>query len=292
MPTEPETLSVAVWLRLAAARLAAAPDWRQPGLDDVSPRREAEWLLATLLARDLAWLLTWPERLLTAEQAAQAEQWLQRRCAGEPLAYLRGRHEFWSLPLTVTPATLVPRPDTERLVEVALERLPPGQALAVLDLGTGSGAIALALASERPQAVVTAVDRSAEALAVARGNGEALALPVRWLLSDWFAALAGERFHLLVSNPPYLADADAHLDSLGHEPRSALVAAADGLADLQLLVAQAPGHLHDGGWLLLEHGQAQAAAVRAEMAARGFTQVQSWCDLGGQERVSGGVWSC
>lgn len=281
-------LTVADWLKAATTALAAAPGWRMSGVEAV-PRREAEWLLAAVLDRNLTWLLTWPEAALTQAQQQQADAWLQRRCAGEPLAYLSGRRDFWSLSLRVTPATLVPRPDTERLVEVALTCLP--ETGRVLDLGTGSGAIALALASERPQACVTAVDRSAEALAVARGNGEALGLPVRWLESDWFAAVAGETFELIVSNPPYIDRADPHLAALRHEPVTALVADEAGLADLRHLVFAAPAQLAAGGWLLLEHGHDQAAAVRAALVARGFMQVQSWQDMGGQDRVTGGQWS-
>ena len=280
-------VTVGGWLDQAADRLARAPAWQAPGLD-AAPRREAQWLLAAVLGRSLTWLLTWPDKALAGDELDRAGDWLTRRCAGEPLAYISGRHEFWSLPLRVTPATLVPRPDTERLVEVALARLAPdGRAL---DLGTGSGAIALALASERPQARVTALERSPEALAVARGNGEALGLPVRWLESDWFAAVTGEVFDLVVSNPPYIAADDPHMPALAHEPRAALVAGDDGLADLRHLVGAAPGHIAIGGWLLLEHGCAQAGAVRALLRARGFVQVASWQDLGGQDRVSGGQW--
>ncbi|PRD35820.1 UNVERIFIED_CONTAM: prmC [Trichonephila clavipes] len=284
MTNDHEAPRIDDWLRRAASRLADAPAWRS-GSDDV-PGREASWLLAAVLGRDLAWLMTWPERRLSDAELARADDWLARRCAGEPLAYLRGEHEFWSLPLRVTPATLVPRPDTERLVEVVLSCLPP--AARVLDLGTGSGAIALALAHERRDAEVTAVDRSAEALAVARGNGERLELPVRWLHGDWFAPVAGERFHVVASNPPYISDDDPHLAVLAHEPSTALVAADDGLADLRHLASTAPAHLLPGGWLLLEHGFAQAAAVRAALVAAGFTQVRSWQDLAGQDRVSGG----
>lgn len=281
-------MTVADWLRQAAVRLAAAPAWQDAA--SATPRREAEWVLAELLGRDLTWLLTWPEQVLDAAQLTRAEDWLVRRCAGEPLAYLAGRRGFWSLSLAVTPATLVPRPDTERLVELALDRLPADVAQDVLDLGTGSGAVALAIARERPLARVTAVDRCAEALAVAAGNGAALGLPVRWLRSDWFAALAAARFHVIVSNPPYLADNDPHLAGLTHEPRSALVADEGGFADLRHLVRTAPAHLRVGGWLLLEHGREQAAAVRALLLAAGYAEVASWQDYGGNDRVSGGRW--
>lgn len=279
-------MSISDWLRRAALRLAGAPDWQDAA--SATPRREAEWLLAELLGRDLTWLLTWPDHALDAAQQAQAEDWLMRRCAGEPLAYLAGRREFWSLPLAVTSDTLVPRPDTERLVELALQRLPVDVAQDVLDLGTGSGAIALALARERPQAHVTAVDRSGGALAVAARNGETLGLRVRWLQSDWFAALGQERFHLVVSNPPYIAEDDPHLAGLTHEPLSALVAGEGGLADLRHLVVAAPLHLREGGWLLLEHGHDQAAAVRELLRAAGYDEVASWQDCGGNDRVSGG----
>ena len=281
-------MTVAGWLRQAALAFADGVAWRAAGVD-ASPRREAEWLLAEALGHDLAWLLTWPERDLTEAERARADDWLQRRLGGEPLAYLAGVQPFWTLSLRVTPATLIPRPDTERLVELALQRLPE-VSCRVLDLGTGSGAIALALASERRQAAVTAIDRSHEALAVAQGNGERLALPVRWLQGDWFAPVAGERFDLVVSNPPYIRADDHHLAALMHEPLSALVAADDGLADLRQLVRTAPEHLLPDGWLLLEHGHDQSEAVRALLATRGFTAVATWQDHGGQDRVSGGRW--
>lgn len=284
-------MTLAQWLAAAEQRFAADTTWRIPGVHDQSPRREAQWLLAAVLGQSLAWLLTWPERALSPEQQALADAWLGRRLQGEPLALLRGEQEFWSLSLRVTPDTLVPRADTERLVEVALScLLDPHIDAAVLDLGTGSGAIALALAQARPRARITAVDRSPAALAVAQANGQRLGLPVRWLHSDWFSALIGERFQVIVSNPPYLADDDSHLAHVCHEPRSALVAGEQGLADLLHLMRAAPLHLHDAGWLLLEHGATQAEAVRAALLRCGFAQVQSWQDLAGQDRVSGGQW--
>lgn len=293
MSSKPEgskPVTMAQWLRAAEAQLAAQPLWRIPGVDEQSPRREAQWLLAAVLAQNLAWLLTWPERELSHEQQQQADAWLARRLRGEPLALLRGEQEFWSLSLRVTPDTLVPRADTERLVEVALSCLSSDVASRVLDLGTGSGAVALALAGALPLAQVTAVDRSPAALAVAQENGERLGLPVRWLHSDWFSALAGEQFQVVVSNPPYLADDDPHLSHVRHEPLSALVAAAQGMADLLHLVREAPRHLLDNGWLLLEHGATQADAVREALFQCGFAQVQTWQDLSGRDRVSGGRW--
>ena len=278
------------WLHAAEAQLAAQPLWRIPGVDEQSPRREAQWLLAAVVEQNLAWLLTWPERELSHEHHHQADAWLARRLLGEPLALLRGEQEFWSLNLRVTPDTLVPRADTERLVEVALSCLTATDAVSVLDLGTGSGAVALALARALPLAQVTAVDRSQPALAVAQDNGERLGLPVRWLHSDWFSALAGEQFLIIVSNPPYLADDDPHLSHVRHEPLSALVAGEQGMADLLHLVREAPRYLLDTGWLLLEHGATQAAAVRAALFQCGFVQVQTWQDLSGLDRVSGGQW--
>lgn len=285
-----QPLTMEQWLHAAEAALAAQPLWRIPGVDEQSPRREAQWLLAAVVEQNLAWLLTWPERELSHEQQHRADAWLARRLLGEPLALLRGEQEFWSLNLRVTLDTLVPRADTERLVEVALSCLPSDAAPRVLDLGTGSGAIALALARALPLAQVTAVDRSLPALAVAQDNGQRLGLPVRWLHSDWFSALAGERFQVIVSNPPYLADDDPHLLHVRHEPWSALVAGEQGMADLLHLVREAPCYLRDTGWLLLEHGATQAVAVRAALFQCGYAQVQTWQDLSGQDRVSGGQW--
>lgn len=253
-------------------------------------RREAEILLGHVLERPRSWLYTWPEHPVDATAAQHYRELLARRAAGEPVAYLVGEREFWGLSLRVTPDTLIPRPDTETLVEWALDLPLPGAA-AVLDLGTGSGAIALALASERPCWQITGADRSEAALAVARANGERL-LPgrVHWCGSDWFARVPAGRFHLLVSNPPYVAAADPHLQrgDLRFEPRQALEAGNDGLADIRRLVADAPAWLHPGGWLLLEHGFEQAEAVRGLLDAAGFAAVATRCDLAGQPRVTGG----
>ena len=245
-------------------------------------------LLCHALGLSRVGLITQSERVLTLDEAARVAALVQRRLDGEPIAYIVGEREFFGLPFKVSPAVLIPRPDTELIVELALERLPQGGRL--LDMGTGSGAIAVACAHGRPDAQVTALDVSADALAIARANAAANGATVRFLHSDWFAAVAGERFELIASNPPYIASGDAHLGQgdLRFEPTGALTDHADGLSALRTIVAGAPGHLAPGGWLLLEHGYDQAAAVRALLDGRGFLEVQSWRDLAGIERVSGG----
>lgn len=260
------------------------------GEDDGEARRDGEILLGHCLGRPRSWLFTWPEAEVPPEPAARYRDLLARRRAGEPVAYLVGERDFWSLSLRVTAATLVPRPDTETLVSWALD-LPLPETARVLDAGTGSGAIALALAAERPGWQLTAVDRDPAALAVATGNAERLGLgPVRFLVSDWLAALHGERFDLVVANPPYLAADDPHLEgpALAHEPVQALVAGSTGLEDLATLAAAAPAHLAPGGWLLLEHGCDQGEAVRGLLAGAGFDAVATRRDLAGLERASGG----
>lgn len=255
-----------------------------------SGRRDAEILLGYLLGKSRGWLYTWPEHALTAVQAADYAALLNRRRAGVPVAYLTGEREFWSLSLQVTDATLIPRAETETLVEWALE-LPLPPTAAVLDLGTGSGAIALALASERPGWRVTATDASAAALAVAGDNARRLCPGrVRCLQSDWFTDLGGEQFDLIVSNPPYVENDSPWLGSgdLRFEPRTALVAGSTGLDDLRQLVAAAPAHLRPGGWLLLEHGFQQGQAVRELLVAAGFAEVVTRRDLAGLERTGGG----
>ncbi|MEQ9462078.1 MAG: peptide chain release factor N(5)-glutamine methyltransferase [Haliea sp.] len=255
-----------------------------------SPRRDAEILLGHLLEKPRSWLYAWPEHRLSAAQAADFAALLEQRRCGTPVAYLTGEREFWSLPLRVTEATLIPRPETETLVEWALELVLPATA-AVLDLGTGSCAIALALATERSAWQVTATDVSAAALAVAEDNARRLCPGrVRLLSSDWFAAVSGERFELIVSNPPYVESDSPWLGSgdVRFEPRSALVAGDSGLDDLRQLAAGAPAHLRPGGWLLLEHGFQQGEAVRQLLVAAGFDQVTTRRDLGGRERITGG----
>ena len=240
-----------------------------------------------------AWLLAHDTDELTPEVAQAFRALCVRRASGEPLAYLVGSKEFFGLALQVDDRVLVPRPDTETLVDWSLERLQLPGLLQVLDLGTGSGAIALAIAHSlqaagRP-AQITAVDASTDALDVARGNAARLELKVDFIQSGWLAQVTG-RFHLIASNPPYIASADPHLAALVHEPLQALTAGADGLDDLRQIIAQAPSHLLPGGWLLLEHGYDQASRVRDLLAQRGFSQVQSRLDLAGIERCSGGQW--
>ena len=258
------------------------------------PRLEAQMLVLLAVARaphDRAWLMAHDTDALTAPQQAHLASLVARRLAGEPMAYLTGRHEFYGLDLAVDARVLDPRNDTETLVDWGLEVITPLPRPRVADMGTGSGAIALAVASQRRDAEVSAVDASADALAVAQGNAERLGLAVRFLQGDWCAPLAGEApFALLLSNPPYIADHDPHLPALRHEPLQALVSGPDGLDDLRRIIAQAPAHLLAGGWLLLEHGWDQAAPVRELLQAQGFEQVQSRKDLAGIERCSGGLW--
>jgi release factor glutamine methyltransferase len=234
-------------------------------------------------------LITQAERTLDDEEAARLNALVRRRLDGEPIAYIVGHREFFGLAFQVSEAVLIPRPDTELIVELALERLPPQGRL--LDMGTGSGAIAVALAHTRPDAVVTALDLSAAALQLAQANAANNGARVRFLQSDWYAALApDEQFDLIASNPPYIAAGDAHLaqGDLRFEPAGALTDHADGLSALRTIIGGAAPHLQPGAWLLLEHGYDQADAVRALLLAQGYLDVQSWRDLGGIERVSGG----
>jgi len=234
-------------------------------------------------------LITRAEQPLDEAQAAQLNALVERRLAGEPIAYIVGKREFFGLDFAVSEAVLIPRPDTELIVELALERLPAQGRL--LDMGTGSGAIAVAVAHSRPDAQVTALDLSEAALAIARRNAASNQASVRFLQSDWFQALAaGETFEVIASNPPYIAAGDEHLSQgdLRFEPSGALTDFADGLSALRTIVDGSPAHLAAGGWLLMEHGYDQAAAVRALLDAAGYTEVQSWRDLAGIERVSGG----
>lgn len=245
-------------------------------------------LLCQALGMSRVALITQSDRVLTEPEAAALQALVRRRQMGEPIAYIVGKREFYGLDFEVNDAVLIPRPDTELLVELAIARLPQGGRL--LDMGTGSGAIAVAVAHTRRDAEVTAIDASGAALDVARANAQANGASVRLLRSDWFSALAGERFHAIASNPPYIAAGDPHLaqGDLRFEPNMALTDQADGLSALRTIIAGAAAHLEPQGWLLLEHGYDQAAQVRALLDAAGFTEVQSWRDLPGIERVSGG----
>lgn len=275
---------------MTIAELLAAADLS----DSDTPALDAELLLAHCLGRNRSYLRAFGERVVDEYAVNQFRQLLQRRAAGEPVAHLLGVREFWSLPLDVDASTLIPRPDTERMVEVALA-LCDDKPHAVLDLGSGTGAIALALASERPAWQVCGVDRSAEAVTLAQRNARKLSLQrVEFAQSDWFSALdTGRRFDLIVSNPPYIAADDPHLaqGDVRFEPHTALVAQRNGFADLELIVAQSPQWLNVGGWLLLEHGWQQAAEMRTLLQQHGFIDVQSWRDYGDNERVTGGRWS-
>ncbi|MBT2767977.1 peptide chain release factor N(5)-glutamine methyltransferase [Stenotrophomonas sp. ISL-67] len=271
-------------------QLLAAAARELPGVEG---RHEAELLLLHVLGRERGWLFahaTDPLEPATAEAFAAL---LQRRIAGEPVAYLLGRRGFWTLDLAVSPATLIPRPETERLVELALGRMPEGVPLRIADLGTGSGAIALALASERPLAQIVATDMSGDAIAVAAGNARQHGLAnVGFRQGSWHAPLAGERFDLIASNPPYIASDDPHLaqGDLRFEPPTALASGQDGLDDIRLIIAGAPAHLQPGGWLLIEHGWDQGEPIRALLEGTGFMDVETAQDLEQRDRVSLGRW--
>lgn len=259
------------------------------------PRLDAQILLLTALERDphdRAWLWAHDQDVVLPQTAIRWRDLCERWQAGEPVAYLVGHKEFYGLDLQVDPRVLIPRPDTETLVDWTLELIRAAQApLHVIDLGTGSGAIALALASQKvPGLQVTATDASADALAVAESNARRLALAVRFCQGHWLGAVPGERFDIIVSNPPYIAEGDQHLDALRHEPSSALGSGPDGLSDIRTIVKQAPDHLRNGGWLLFEHGHDQSAEVRSLLSHAGFSQVTSHTDLAGIERCTGGQW--
>ncbi|WP_241584572.1 peptide chain release factor N(5)-glutamine methyltransferase [Rosenbergiella epipactidis] len=255
-----------------------------------SAKRDAEVILSHVLDKPRSWLIAFDDYGLTVEQLAVLAELIARRGRGEPIAYLCGQREFWSLPLSVSPATLIPRPDTEVLVEQALSLLPPTP-VKVLDLGTGTGAIALALASERPDSLFIGVDRIAEAVELARGNAQRLSINnCQFQLSHWFEALSPNAFNMIVTNPPYIDADDPHLTQgdVNFEPRSALVAPQQGFADLQLIIQQAPQWLAPGGWLLAEHGWQQHQQVQQLFVSEGFDAVATRVDYGGNPRVTYG----
>ena len=260
-------------------------------LDSASARIEVQSLLQHVLKVSRAYLLAYPERPLSEPEQTFYDPLLQRRLSGEPVAYLLSEREFFGLSLKVTPATLIPRPETELLVEMALQRIPQDQTCHVLDLGTGSGAIAIAIAHQRPKAMVLACDSSAPALDVARDNAARFLLGnLSFVASDWFQQIAGMRFDIIVSNPPYVALGDLHLTQgdVRFEPLSALVSGADGLHDIRRIICDSKHHLKVKGWLLLEHGYDQAIQVRELLQGQQFNDVFSTRDLAGIERVSGG----
>ena len=254
-----------------------------------SPRLDAEILLSTMLGLTRSALIARAEEPLGPHQQQAYAELIRQRSGGTPVAYLTGRREFWSLPLEVSPAVLIPRPETESLLEQALGLLPRDETCAVLDLGTGSGALALGLAHERPCWTITAVDLSAAALEVARHNAQALQLSIQWRLGSWFDAVPGERFHLIVANPPYIAAADPALKSLSAEPAMALSPGPTGLEALSAIIAQAPQHLHRQGWLALEHGSTQAPQVAQLLEQHGFGSIRTFPDYSGRPRVTLGV---
>ncbi|MBI3043615.1 MAG: peptide chain release factor N(5)-glutamine methyltransferase [Betaproteobacteria bacterium] len=252
---------------------------------------DARALLRAALGVDDAYLAAHSERVPGAEECERYSGLLERRCAGEPVAYLTGEREFYSLAFKVTPAVLIPRPETELLVEIALEKIPPDAPRRVLDLATGSGCVSIAIAKHRPRARVVATEIDRAALDVARENARRhAARNVEFVESDWFGALGAARFDVIVANPPYIAAGDPHLEEgdLWFEPRRALVAGPSGLECIGPVIARAHAHLVAGGWLLFEHGHDQAARCRALLERIGFQQVASWRDLAGIERVSGG----
>jgi release factor glutamine methyltransferase len=251
-------------------------------------RLDAQLLLARQLARPRSWLIAHDDAELSAVDERSFLQVVERRASGVPLAYLVGEREFHGLRFAVTSSVLVPRPDTEVLVDWALELLAGPEQARVLDLGTGSGAIAVTLAHRRPQARVTATDNDAAALAVARGNAQALGTAVQFELGPWWQAVGTRTFDLVVSNPPYIAADDPHLPALAHEPLQALTPGGDGLDALRQIVAGAPAHLNPGGWLLLEHGHDQGAAVRALLQGAGLVDIRTRRDLANLERCTGG----
>ena len=258
-------------------------------LDAIDARYESQLLLQHVLKVNRAWLIAHENDNLAADIQHEFNTLIQRRIGGEPIAYILGKREFYGLNLAVTPATLIPRPDTEILVDIALGKIPANQAAQVLDLGTGTGAIALAIAQQRPQAQVTGVDASKTALEVAISNSQQLHIPnTHFALSDWFDDLNDTRFDVIVSNPPYIAEADAHLQQgdLRFEPISALASGADGLNDIRQIIDDCLIYLKPQGWLMFEHGYNQAEPVRELMAQAGLVTIETFKDFGGNDRVT------
>ncbi len=279
--------SIAYFIRLTSQQIV-----EQLGLEKSEAFNEMKVLMRHLLAVDASWLIGHEADVIDANQQEAFEALVQRRLSGEPIAYILGYREFYGLALKTTPATLIPRSDTETLVEAALLKIPQKASFNILDLGTGTGAVALAIASQRPQAKINAVDASASALRVALENAQSLTLQnVRLIESDWFSALEGEKFNVVVTNPPYIAQDDEHLKQgdLRFEPIAALASGVDGLDDLRKIIQDAPDYLNHNGWLMLEHGYDQADAVATLLKARGFSQVDHAMDIAGIRRVTFGA---
>jgi len=266
----------------------------QAGLVD-SPQLDAQLLLGFALNVNRSYLFTWPEKGLTEEQQNTFNTALQKRLSGQPIAHIIGQREFWGLELNVTPDTLIPRPDTETLIEATLDLFNQknahhnnDQAWSILDLGTGSGAIALALKSELPTCQITAIDKSQAALTVAKINAEKLQLEVNFIQSDWFSAVSEHKFSCIVSNPPYIEDNDPHLSEgdVRFEPITALTSGKDGLNDIRLIIDQAWSSLQNKGWLVIEHGYNQAEPIADLLQQKGYQNLQMHCDLAGNPRIS------
>ncbi len=281
------TPTIALALALAIEKLT--------GIPDSIPRLEAEVLLASLLDKPRTYLVAWPEMSLSKEQALSFQTMIERRAAKEPIAYITGRREFWSLDLEVTPDTLIPRPETETLVERALEHIPETKPMKIADLGTGSGAIAAAIASERPMCDIIATDCSHSTIQVAQRNFRRLGLHnIKTSMGEWCSALpTGRKFDIIVSNPPYIADGDGHLahNGLPWEPQRALRSGNDGLDDLTRIIKETPRHISSNGWLFLEHGFDQGGRVRTLLKEAGFSTIHTSQDLAGHDRVSIGQFS-
>lgn len=261
--------------------------------DSPTERLDLELLLAAALNKSTSYLHTWPEKLVDQQELTLFNKYLQKRLQGEPIAYILGEQGFWSLDLQVAKHTLIPRPDTELLVETCLNHTPKNKVFGILDLGTGTGAIALAIATERPLAQVVGVDFIEEAVHLAEKNRERVKLTnVEFIQSNWFSHLTAQQFNIIVSNPPYIASDDPHLveGDVRFEPKTALISGKDGLDDIRKIIQQAPDHLLDSGWLFFEHGYQQAKAVQQLLAERGFINISTFYDLGDNERVTGGQW--
>lgn len=266
-------------------------------LDKVSdsPRIDAEVLLCHVLSKNRSYLYTYPERELAADALMTFKQLIEKRQLGHPIAYLLMNKEFWSMKLALSPATLIPRPATERLVELALSLMPAKQKLHILDLGTGSGAIALALAKERPHWQVDACDLSEAALNIAKHNAKQLNLEhIQFYQSNWFGSLPAQTYDLIVSNPPYIAQDDPHLNQgdLRFEPQHALISGLDGLNDIRHIIQKSPSYLSPGAFLLIEHGYNQKPALKQLLHETGFQNIECWQDYEGIDRISGGNYAC